>query len=442
MSYSSTSNTVVGYTMDTSFSGTYDDTSGYTVVRLWCTTPANNNLTLFFADTSATLDTDAETEVYPIYRNHASAITSLVKKRYAKVSLTATDLNSPPQERVTLRTKFASRTPHPFLSYMTDDITANVTVALDELTVNQSIDHSFSNILIYGSSGIGSDSLYHRPIHTDDNGNSVIVGEDFGTGRAPILIGGVTRDALGQDTSDPPSTIWTESDGRVVISTGVQDGSSNYGNGVYPIGGITPDNKVSLLKVTDVNHLLVAQTLNGLEVSSENPLPVDVSMHYLKDSVTSVVNINGAPISQLNPMLNYTRDSVKSVMYLGDNSTLVSNTSPLPVKIVYPTYNNYSEIYTAESVAPAQILIGFSALMSVNLFALPGDSNNIAVLFYIGSSLTPLARYVIAPLMQREIIYPAGLRGVGVNTNLNLSVFDALTNAQVSNKININLTYV
>ena len=165
-------------------------------------------------------------------------------------------------------------------------------------------------------------------------------------------------------------------------------------------------------------------------------------MHYLKDSVTSVVNINGAPISQLNPMLNYTRDSVKSVMYLGDNSTLVSNTSPLPVKIVYPTYNNYSEIYTAESVAPAQILIGFSALMSVNLFALPGDSNNIAVLFYIGSSLTPLARYVIAPLMQREIIYPAGLRGVGVNTNLNLSVFDALTNAQVSNKININLTYV
>ena len=179
--YSSLQNTFVAQTLNTSLEGAYDDTTGYVTVRVWVNTPANCNLLIYYAD-SAT-GTNQVSETYPVYGQHVSSIHSLVKKRYAKIRL----LNvtpTVPQTNVLVRTKFATRSVHPFLNYSTDDVTANVTVALEDITVTpQQIDHSGYSIQVYGrtdptDTSAQADKLAHRPIRTDNCGNITITAVD------------------------------------------------------------------------------------------------------------------------------------------------------------------------------------------------------------------------------------------------------------------------
>jgi hypothetical protein len=176
--YSSAVNSFVNVTLNASLTGAYDDTSGNVLVRVWVNTPGNCNLVINYADSNT--GTDAVSESYAVYGNHVSSINSLIKKRWAMVTL----LNvtpTVPQPNVLVRTKFAARAVHPYLNYSTDDITANVSIALEDFTINSSIDHSGASILNYGRTdpvdGTAiSERLAHRAIRTDNCGNLTIVG--------------------------------------------------------------------------------------------------------------------------------------------------------------------------------------------------------------------------------------------------------------------------
>lgn len=132
--YNSIVNTYFGdntISPSSSFTGSYDSTTGYTTTKIVCSAAQAGLLKLNYADTSAGANNIEE--IYAIYANHPSALTSLIKKPYAKVVLenpsTDTSMTS-----VNLKTKFSERTPHPYLSYITDDVTANVTVDISDLT--------------------------------------------------------------------------------------------------------------------------------------------------------------------------------------------------------------------------------------------------------------------------------------------------------------------
>jgi len=220
--YDSLVNTYYGdMTIDpnTSFTGVYDDASGYTVVKVWCSASQGANLIIHQADsTDGTGDTP---ELYAIYEHHASAITSLVKKRYVMTQLINYDTVNPLTE-VNLKTKFAQRQPHPYLSYMSDDITANVVVSIDDVRFSTVIDHSTNNILVYGSHTEITDGNHHA-IRTDNKGSVTVVGKEQAgteiTGINPILIGGydsdtalltcISTDAVGYINSNVNNTVDT-----------------------------------------------------------------------------------------------------------------------------------------------------------------------------------------------------------------------------------------
>ena len=111
---SSTNNTFAGeIAIDGSFNGTYDDASGYEVVRLWCSTPNEAaELRLFYADTSINGHSSEVSEVYNVFRNHASAIHSLKKKRYVRLAA-INNSSSVALSNTRIVTKFARRLAHP-----------------------------------------------------------------------------------------------------------------------------------------------------------------------------------------------------------------------------------------------------------------------------------------------------------------------------------------
>lgn len=129
---------------DSSFTGSYDDASGYTTTKVVCSADQAGILTINYADSTA--GSNNIEEIYAIYADHPSALTSLIKKRFVKVELENTD-NDTSMTSVNLKTKFSERTPHPYLSYITDDVTANVTVDIADLTFAQPTSQSY----IWGS---------------------------------------------------------------------------------------------------------------------------------------------------------------------------------------------------------------------------------------------------------------------------------------------------
>lgn len=168
MSVVSDANTTVNFNLTTAtpYSGAYDNTVVdpvvNTVVRLWCISTGSAILTLYYSNTGDDqTDVTPITETYGIYANNASAITSLIKKKYVKVTLTVDSLNT--DQTVTLRTKFAERTPHPFLSYTTDDITTNAVISLEDLTIQGAYTDTITG------------TKTSTPIRTDPNGNMYVI---------------------------------------------------------------------------------------------------------------------------------------------------------------------------------------------------------------------------------------------------------------------------
>lgn len=187
--YISQVNTIVAGTINphASFEGSYDDTSGYQLVRLWVSAPGALQVYIHYADDNAGLN-EIE-EVFSVYPNHASSLTSLIKKRYSYTSV----YNGTPDISVNnfkVITKYVSRLAHPVISYMSDDVVANVTVALDDITLNSIIDHSGQSILVYGATE--RDALRdHRVILTDDNGCVRVTGAPLDGSICPVTVGGI-----------------------------------------------------------------------------------------------------------------------------------------------------------------------------------------------------------------------------------------------------------
>jgi len=219
MSYSSAGNTFVAQTLVTTLDGIYDSTDTYVVVRVWVNVPGNCSLRLYFADNAA--GANEIEEMYPVYGNHVSSINSLVKKPYAKVTLTNETVNQ--QLNVLVRTKFVNRSVHPYLNYSTDDVTANVSISLDEINFNQKIDHSGASILCYGRQDPGTTSESDVPLRTDNCGNMSIVGHRYNATTVvqndvrPVIIGGYSSD-------NTIRTIATDTSGYVKIISGDPSG--------------------------------------------------------------------------------------------------------------------------------------------------------------------------------------------------------------------------
>jgi hypothetical protein len=209
----SNENTFEAATLDVDLNGTYVPTDGYVGVRLWVNVPGNCNLILYYSDY---LNGDnAITESYAVYANHVSVINSLIKKAYVGVQLI--NVTDPHQtlHNVLLRTKLYDRSLQSNLNYTTDDITANVTMSLDELNVNQNITHTGSSMLCYGNDGTTD-----RPFRTDNCGNLNIVGSNLHGStvnifnQRPLLVGGY------EPTYQNILTTLLDTDGRMRIVPG------------------------------------------------------------------------------------------------------------------------------------------------------------------------------------------------------------------------------
>lgn len=192
---------------DSSFTGSYDDTSGFTTTKIVCSAAQAGILKLNYADSSAGANNFEE--LYAIYADHPSALTSLVKKRYAKVVLENTDIDTS-MTSVNLKTKFSERTPHPYLSYITDDVTANVTVDISDLTFAQAAVQEY----LWGSS-----STYDNVVSSGASSSSISRG---GGTLVTLLFKTTSMDALSWTPQwSPDNSNWYDDSSAISISTTV-----------------------------------------------------------------------------------------------------------------------------------------------------------------------------------------------------------------------------
>lgn len=130
-SYISTRNTfIINALDDISVNGTWDDTSGYTSVKVWAhSTQSTGTFNILYTDTSTTtlMPANVITEPYLISPLYTHIVASLKKKRYARVYFTGSSDTS-----LTLTTRFLQTESHPLLNYTTDNVTAQVAINIDE----------------------------------------------------------------------------------------------------------------------------------------------------------------------------------------------------------------------------------------------------------------------------------------------------------------------
>jgi hypothetical protein len=157
-------------------SGSFVDTSVYTAIRLWPYATGPLNVKIIYSDNSSGSGT-LITETYPVYTKHATAINSTIKKQYAKTVVVNTGSEVITKARV--RTTHTIRDPNPVLTYMTDDIVANLNINLEDMTdiswSNLQFDYYNTGMGMYGTSVTASAATSNlKPIMTDDSGHVLI----------------------------------------------------------------------------------------------------------------------------------------------------------------------------------------------------------------------------------------------------------------------------
>jgi hypothetical protein len=323
----SIANTITG-TLDTSFTGDYEDTSGYQIVTLWANTPGNATAIIYYADQISGENQSIET--YPVYSRHASSINSLVKKRFSKCQLINTSDET--QIGAVMKTKFGTRAPHPFLTYTTDLVTANVTVPLDEIAISLNISAGSSSIQVYGSE--------LQPLRTDDigtliiassgavqtagetsNGQSVIMSVDS-CGRLNNNIY-INDDPLGTTNPLPSFSV------NLTVSGTLLDSDTS----LYIIGARNTQDKAVLLSASDSGKLQSIISHNDTSVNSQNPIPVVLNLSISGDELQQDTSlyIMGARNTQNRVMSLSASDSGKLQTIISHNDISVNSQNPIPV---------------------------------------------------------------------------------------------------------------
>ena len=433
MSYSSAGNTFVAQTLVTTLDGIYDSTDTYVVVRVWVNVPGNCSLRLYFADNAA--GANEIEEMYPVYGNHVSSINSLVKKPYAKVTLTNETVNQ--QLNVLVRTKFVNRSVHPYLNYSTDDVTANVSISLDEINFNQKIDHSGASILCYGRQDPGTTSESDVPLRTDNCGNMSIVGHRYNATTVvqndvrPVIIGGYSSDntirTIATDTSGYVKIISGDPSGvEVKPGTGSEFKISSFDpSGVAVKPGPGSEFKISSFDPSGV--AVKPGTGSEFKISSFDPSGVAVKPGNGSDFKISSFDPSGVAVKPgTNAIFNVSADPNGLAVKPGNGSDFkISSfdTSGLLVKYNVANYSNKIQGYVINGGFGNFNRVGtgnVNTIYSINLF----NSNNTETYYVKFYSMTGtpdnntetggelILNYVVSSTA-RDIVFPRGIQVEG-----------------------------
>ena len=235
-------NTNVGFPLENRWEGAYDDTSGYQVVKVWTTVPAECSLMIYYSTTNNPVD-DLDPEVYTVISNNAYAINSQVKLRYAKIAIV--NNTNATLENVVVRTKFVTQVSHPFLTHITDNISSNISLDLENTVITQDIQHTNSNIQIYGTSTDANLTADHRAIRTDNSGCLQVTGSVAnGVSRNvnPVIVGG-------RDENGVIRTLRTSATGVTQVVPTAKVGDFVEDNEpLFPIGGVDDGGAFTVLR--------------------------------------------------------------------------------------------------------------------------------------------------------------------------------------------------
>ncbi len=197
----------------------------YVAVRLWCISRRDTMLIeLSYADDD--VGTNPINESYLAVGSNAMSINSLTKKSYVRLSLYPITPNVK-LGPVNLLTKFIATATHPSLSYVTDAVTANVNVALDDINIVPNITDVCCSILVYGSSAANTHGDNHI-ILTDTRGRTIVSGPNQinttvdANVTYPLLIGGLY-------SSDTSIAKFAQTDSSGCLYTHIGAGSNDIG---------------------------------------------------------------------------------------------------------------------------------------------------------------------------------------------------------------------
>ena len=327
---------------DSSISGIYADTSGYELVRIWATSPVGAlRIYLNFADDTS--GGNAITELFTVFAANAASLHSFVKKRYARTVVVNGEVNTP-LTGVKVITKYAHRPAHPSITYMSDEITANVTVALEDINVNSEIDNSNQSILMYGST-IPKSTNVNRALRTDQAGCLLIAGPtpygsaiDFDNGTAPILMGAAENGLT--------SVLTTDNNRLLVTISGAIQGLSNTGNGVSFVNDDGTVNNRPLTAsdvVTVVNTSFVAlgpYTVGAAIPNAPRPVVVGGSDYLGSTAFTRMLKVDtqGSVYANISGGITALRPDGTSGPFVNVDGTV--NVRPLTNSDTITVFNN------------------------------------------------------------------------------------------------------
>jgi hypothetical protein len=347
--------------------------------------------------------------MYPVYGNHVSSINSLVKKAYAKVTLTNETVNQ--QLNVLVRTKFVNRSVHPYLNYSTDDVTANVSVSLDEIKFNQTIDHSGASILCYGRQDPGTTSLSDVPLRTDNCGNMSIVGYRSNATSVvqndvrPVIIGGYSND-------NTIRTIATDTSGHVKIISGEATGLAVKPgtDAVFNVSGGSTG-----LTVTPASGAVfnVSGGSTGLTVVPASGAAFNVSGDLMglavKPGTNAVFNVSGDLMGlSVKPGTNavFNVSGGSTGLLVKYNAANFSNTLQGYVNGV----DNFQRVGTGNvnAIYSINLFNSSNATYYVKFYSIPGNTDN-----NTETNVIPILNYIVTNFTARDIVFPHGIQVEG-----------------------------
>ena len=405
--YTSTANSYQGSLLgDASFHGSYEDASGYDVIRFWVSSP-NGAITLRadYADSAA--GASVVNEYYSIFAGHASSIHSMKKKRWAKTVL----INQESTEVLAIKgtTKFAQRIAHPVLTYSTDDITANVTMVLDDLVTQPNIDHSTHSIKLYG--GITTTSVDNdRSILTDNCGRvlttvsgAIMALKTDGTAVTMVTSDGKldTRPLSINTDSMTVSGVFVAADGSLNIralnvATDTVTAAMYIGSNLVTLGQKAKNESLAVTMASDQGAL----TISGVFVAADGSINIR-ALNSTTDTVTVVGHPTSLGQKAKSASLAVTMASDQGALTI--SGVFVATDGSLNIRAFNSATDTVTTVGTGTSISSAYLALTGSAattnIIDSNTHNITGihTYNNCAGLVSVElfNNITPFARMAL-----------------------------------------------